>query len=89
MKCLYLDTHSGKTTDFAFSTILGWFQEVLLHGAIRIHKKLFLVPPCSMDLYKKILENIFFYKNSEYYLINLANENYIKLLAIANSHLYL
>ncbi len=28
----------------------------------------------------------FFYKNSEYYLPNLANANYIKLIAIANSY---
>ncbi len=30
----------------------------------------------------------FSYKNWEYYLPNLANVNYIKLIAIANSHLY-
>ncbi len=36
---------------------------------------------------KKILENVI-YKNSEYYLQNLANANCIKLVTIANLHSY-
>ncbi len=86
MRFLYLDTLSDKKIDFAVSTVLGQFQAILLHGAIRIHRKQFLVSPCSVDLYKKILKNVFFNKNSEYYLQNHANANYIKPVAIAHSY---
>ncbi len=37
---------------------------------------------CYRNIYTKNSRKRFFYKNSEYYLPNLANANYIKLLAI-------